>query len=96
MKQGETIETKSITDFRYFEVTVEVVSMMSLGLFDETQFEVESEVHLGWRKGMIGYHADHGCIFLDGITIVEAKPYGDIGPTRKFWYIKKNRTTLIY
>ena len=35
VKNGETIETKSITNFRYCEVTVEGVSMISLGLFDE-------------------------------------------------------------
>ena len=47
VKHGETIETKSITNFRYCEVTVEGVSMISLSLFDENQFEVKSGIHLG-------------------------------------------------
>ena len=60
VRNGETIETKSINNFRYCEVTVEGVSMISLGLFDENQFEVKSRIHLGWMKGTIGYHSDDG------------------------------------
>ena len=47
VRNDETIETKSINNFRYFEVTVEGVSMISLSLFDENQFEVKSGIHLG-------------------------------------------------
>ena len=78
VRNGETIETKSITNFRYCEVTVEGLSMVSLGLFNENQFEVKSRIHLGWMKGTIGYHSDDGGIFRMEVTIVEAKPYGDV------------------
>ena len=59
-------------------MTVEGVSMVLLGLFDENQFEVKSRIHLGLMKGRIGYHSDDGGIFQNGMTITEAKPYGDV------------------
>ena len=63
VRNGETIETKSITNFRCCEVTVEDVSIISLGLLDETQFEVKSETHVEWMKGTIGHHSDDGEIY---------------------------------
>ena len=78
VRNGETIETKSITNFRYCEMTVEGMSMVSLGLFNAYEFKVKSQTHMGWVKGTIGYHADDGCIFHDGMAIAETKPYGDI------------------
>ena len=29
-------------------------------------------------KGTLGYHSDDGGIFQNGMTIAEAKPYGDV------------------
>ena len=78
VRNGETIETKSINNFRYCEVTVEGVSMISLSLFDENQFEVKLRIHVGWMKGTIGYHSDDGGIYHDEVRIAELQPYGDV------------------
>ncbi|ELP84982.1 hypothetical protein EIN_310250, partial [Entamoeba invadens IP1] len=62
---------------RYFEVTVEHMSVMSVGLVNISTFVYQEDQHCGWVKGSIGYFSDEGKIFFESCDEVgHMSPYG--------------------
>ena len=50
----------STTSLRYFELEVEGMTTISIGIIDQLKYKKEKNMHIGWRDYSVGYHSDDG------------------------------------